>query len=209
MFPCGGTSRFHCFARVAHAKQRVQNALFRPAKPNVVSGDCVMKVLAVFDERNYELQWKRLQRSAARAVIVQNGTIALVRSIKEGYYKFPGGGIEQGETHLQALARETLEETGLNIRMDSVGEIGIIREVRKSVFEDAVIFDQTSYYYSASVDDTLSPVSLDAYEAESGYTLEWTDIRTAYETNTFLGGKYKTKFILREAFVLGALLWIS
>lgn len=36
-------------------------------------------------------------------------------SAKEGEYKIPGGGMEAGETYVEALAREVKEETGLFI----------------------------------------------------------------------------------------------
>lgn len=165
-----------------------------------------MKVLTVIDDENYDPNWKRLKRSAVRAVIVRGERIALVKSRKKGYYKFPGGGIESGETHLQTLCRETLEETGLTIKPDTMREIGLIREIRKSVSDEDTIFDQTSYYYFAEVEDDPDSVSLDEYEAELGYLLEWTDIQSAYETDMELGGNYDSKFILREAFVLGVLL---
>ncbi len=167
-----------------------------------------MKILTVFDDKNYNSQWEKIERCAVRAVIVKNGKIALVKSRKQGYYKFPGGGIEKSETQIQALCRETLEEAGLKIKIDSVRELGMIHEIRKSVFEENVIFDQTSYYYFADADDSPGSVSLDGYEAESGYRLEWADIKTAYDTDMELGDQYESKFILREAFVLGLLLGI-
>jgi len=165
-----------------------------------------MEVLAVFDDGNFDPEWKRIERSAVRAVIVRDGKVALVKSGKEGYFKFPGGGIERGETHVQTLCRETMEEAGLKIRAGSVREIGMIREIRKSISGENEIFDQTSYYYFADVEDSPGSVSLDGYEAELGFVPEWVDIKEAYETDAELGRHYRSKFILREAFVLGMLL---
>ncbi len=167
-----------------------------------------MKVLAVFDDRNYDSQWTRTERSAMRAVIVKNGKIALVKNRREGYYKFPGGGTENGETRIQTLCRETFEEAGLKIKPGSVREIGMIHEIRRSVFEENEIFDQKSYYYYADVEGPPDSVCPDGYEAEPGTMLEWVDIKTAYETNVELGNRYETKFILREAFILGTLLGV-
>ena len=65
-----------------------------------------------------------LSREAARAVIMQNNAVALIKSEASGFYKFPGGGVEEGETHIDALVRETLEETGLTIIRHSISELG-------------------------------------------------------------------------------------
>jgi 8-oxo-dGTP diphosphatase len=56
-----------------------------------------------------------------RAIIIDDRKIALIQRIKgdKTYYIFPGGGVEEGETILQALHREMKEELGIEI---SVGE---------------------------------------------------------------------------------------
>ena len=82
-----------------------------------------MKVIAVFDDKDYDENWSRFTRRAVRAVIIKNNRIALVKCEKEGYYKFPGGGIKNGESHLETLIRETSEETGLQIIPDSIKEL--------------------------------------------------------------------------------------
>ena len=52
------------------------------------------------DHRDYLESWERIERNAVRAVIRKDNLIALVKSKKEGFYKFPGGGIEPGEEHI-------------------------------------------------------------------------------------------------------------
>ena len=71
-----------------------------------------------------------------RAIIVKDGKVALIKSLKENQYKFPGGGIEDGESHIDILIRETKEETGLIIKLNSIKECGFIHEIRKSIFND-------------------------------------------------------------------------
>jgi len=55
----------------------------------------------------------------------------LVHSKKYGYLKFPGGGIESGEDHVQALCREVREETGLEVIPDSIREFGYVPRRQK------------------------------------------------------------------------------
>lgn len=129
-----------------------------------------MKELAIFDDKNYGQNANRIKREAVRAVIVKDGAVALVKSLKENYYKFPGGGIEENENHIDTLIRETKEETGLNIRPETVVELGLIREIRKSVYNDDV-FEQNSYYYFAEVSDNLESQQLTDAEKELQYVL--------------------------------------
>jgi ADP-ribose pyrophosphatase YjhB (NUDIX family) len=46
-----------------------------------------------------------------RGIIIENGKIVLIERVKgdKTYYIFPGGGVEEGETILQALHREMKE----------------------------------------------------------------------------------------------------
>jgi 8-oxo-dGTP diphosphatase len=53
------------------------------------------------------------------AIIVDQGRVLMVRRrVKEGQlsWQFPAGGIEPGETPEEAAVRETLEETGLEVK---------------------------------------------------------------------------------------------
>lgn len=164
-----------------------------------------MKTIKIFDEKNYDTSWQRVEREAVRAVILRGNKIAMVRSRKEGFYKFPGGGIEADETHLKAVIRETEEETGLQVIPGSVKELGIVWEIRKGLFGEE-IFDQKSYYYLAEVLDEVKEQKLDKYEQELGYELVWEDLKKAYEINMELGQKYETTFIIRESYILEYLL---
>ncbi|WP_037606535.1 NUDIX hydrolase [Streptacidiphilus rugosus] len=58
------------------------------------------------------------QQGVAVAVVVSNGKVLLVRRrVTEGElsWQFPGGGIEDDESPAEAAARETYEETGLDV----------------------------------------------------------------------------------------------
>lgn len=60
---------------------------------------------------------------AVSAVVQDNqGRILLIRRSDNGKYSIPGGGLEAGETVAQAVVREVLEETGIEVDVtDLVG----------------------------------------------------------------------------------------
>ncbi len=59
-------------------------------------------------------------RYGAVAVIVRSGRLLVIRRSQQvvapGYFCFPGGGIEAGETEIQALVRELREELNCEVR---------------------------------------------------------------------------------------------
>jgi 8-oxo-dGTP pyrophosphatase MutT (NUDIX family) len=68
-----------------------------------------------------------LERSAVRVVLLDEaGRVLLFRAIlasrlEKGWWELPGGGIDPGETYVQAAVREIREETGLEIEPGQVG----------------------------------------------------------------------------------------
>lgn len=163
-----------------------------------------MRVIKIADKRDYLDSWDKIERSSVRAIIMKNDKIALVYSIKEGFYKFPGGGIEEDEEHIETLMRETLEETGLHIIENTIKEFGFYVECRKSLYEDA-IFEHKSYYYSAEVNDIVSAINLDEYEKELEYELRWVEIQDAIKTNKAFKNNEEYTYITRETTVLNEL----
>ena len=165
-----------------------------------------MKVIGELDAKDYQPGWPVFLREAVRAIIFRGDQIAMAYSEVEHYYKFPGGGIEPGESHLEALLREVREETGLRIRPETVREYGVVREKRKSTIEPEKIFEQRSCYYTAEVEAAAGAQNLDDYEAELGYHLVWTDLPNAREANLERAAAPKFDLLRREAYVLGLLL---
>lgn len=58
-------------------------------------------------------------RTRAAAILIQHDQIALIERHRAGrhYFSFPGGGMDEGETPEQAVAREVHEELGLRVRV--------------------------------------------------------------------------------------------
>lgn len=142
-----------------------------------------MRELAVYDYRNYKENGTVGRRPSVRGIIISDGRIAAVHSLKYDYYKFPGGGIDGGESHLETLVREVKEEVGLTVLPDTVREFGVVIRKEKGKIDD--IFLQENYYYLCGVDSTVMPQKLDDYEEDERFVLEWVDPQTFIETNLY------------------------
>ncbi len=161
-----------------------------------------MKFNKVIDLNDYQETWRHSPRTAVRAIIFHDDKLVMVKSMKVGYYKFPGGGSEPGETHIDTLSREVYEEVGLTVIPASACLLGKVRELRKSTKWPELVFDHTSYYYLAKVSESVGKQHLDDYEKDLQFKRFEVDIKTAYEVNMQLGRLDGNKNILREAYVL-------
>ena len=162
-----------------------------------------MKQLFKIDLKDYDESYRRFKRPSVRGVIIADNKVAMVYSHKYDYYKFPGGGIENNEDHIETLKREVLEEIGLTVLDDSVRELGSVIRIQKSRFEDNVIFYQENFYYLCDVENSVKTQSLDEYELDEGFTLKYVYPNEAIQTNrTHEHGDYDLILIEREARVL-------
>lgn len=143
-----------------------------------------MRQIYCSDLKDYDDLDNKYLRVACRAIIIKDNKLAMIKGKKFNELKFPGGGLEQDETHLECLMREVVEETGLIIDVLTQTPFGLVTEIRKSTIEVDTIFQMNSYYYTVSLDDTkLGKTNLDPYEIEHGYELIWVDIHDAITTN--------------------------
>ena len=162
-----------------------------------------METLFVLDKKDYDPAWRKSVRPSVRAVIRRGERIAMVYSRKYDYYKFPGGGIEQGEDHISALVREVGEETGLSVIPESVRDFGLVIRINSSNKEPETIFSQENYYYLCETEDRAGEQSLDAYEDEEGFCLRYILPQEGMEVNrTHDHQGYDDALIEREAGVL-------
>lgn len=140
-----------------------------------------MKLLFEIDKKDYDPNGTVGIRPSVRGIIVRDGKIALVHSLKYDYYKFPGGGAENGESHLETLIREVGEELGLTVIPESVREYGMVHRKQKGNIEE--IFVQDNYYYLCSAEEEIDSQNLDDYEADERFTLEFVTASTAIDVN--------------------------
>ena len=91
-----------------------------------------MRLLFEMDKKDYSDCTHTFTRNSARSIIIKNGKIAMIHSRKYDYYKFPGGGIENGEDPIEAMIRETQEEAGLKVIPGTIKEYGYVHRIQKS-----------------------------------------------------------------------------
>ncbi len=102
-------------------------------------------------------------RQAVRAIVFDTTQgVFLLNVSASAYHKLPGGGVKQGESYEEALARELLEEIGAKAHI--VGEVGKIVEHR-----ERYNFTQTSYCYIAKQYGDLVAPELEENELAEGF----------------------------------------
>lgn len=150
-------------------------------------------------------EYKMKYRTAVKAVIMQDHKILLMHS-NRGDYKFPGGGVEEGETLPGALIREVAEETGY-IHCVVKEPLGIVVQRHLDVFEDDAFFEMTSHYFQCELTDRERiPQQLEEYESELDMKPKWITLDEAIEGNEKLMDQFdNNRWSKRENYVLGEL----
>lgn len=152
------------------------------------------------------LNGKTVHRTAVRGVIQRGGNLLMIFSAAVGDYKFPGGGVDAGESHVQALAREIQEECGAEL--SHIGaEIGAVIEYALAEEPEFDTFKMTSHYYRCDVAGGFGSQKLDDYERELGFAPVWVSIEDAIRQNkSLLHSVNAPEWLRREIFVLEYLL---
>ena len=158
-----------------------------------------MRLLFEMDKKDYEYCTHRFVRNSARSIIIRDGKIAMIHSLKYDYYKFPGGGIENGENPVEAMIRETREEAGLVVKPETVTEYGYVHRIQRSDMDSSECFVQDNYYYLCKAEPEAVRQNLDAYEAQETYTLEYVTPLMAIQKNRSVGASpYNPMMFERE-----------
>ena len=145
-------------------------------------------------------------RLAARGIVVrEDGKIAVFYKSNKKEYKLPGGGLEGEEEPEEAFKRETLEETGCEVKI--IECLGITEE-----YKSLNNFKQISYVFVGKVLNDEKQLNLTEKEMDEGAKLLWETPEKALELITksyseIVASKYDsvyaTKFVvLRDRKIL-------
>jgi len=143
-----------------------------------------------------------ISREAVRAVVSRENKLLMVRT-NWGSYSFPGGGVQSGESHEEALCREVSEETGYVL--SRVGDkLGEAIERRADRCDAGAVFYMESHYYQCEVSGVMTARQLEDYEAALGLEAVWIDLESALVANeTLLNGTgHVHPWVYRETNVL-------
>ncbi len=166
-----------------------------------------MRLLFEMDMKDYGECTHSFRRDSARSIIIINGKVGMIHSRKYDYYKFPGGGIENGEDPIEAMIRETQEEAGLTVIPETVKEYGYVHRIQRSDKDPSECFVQDNYYYLCDAADGLVSQDLDEYEKKESYQLEYIEPSLAIEKNRSVkDSPYNRMMFEREARVLEMLM---
>lgn len=113
------------------------------------------------------------ERRASRAIVFdKQGNVALCHAVNKKYHKLPGGGIEEGESIIDAARREVSEEIGCAI--ENVRELGAVEE-----FRGQFSLHQISYCFLADLSGAKGTPHLEVDEIEDGFKTIWVPLAEA------------------------------
>lgn len=131
-------------------------------------------------------------RIAARGIVVDGENVALIKVSKLGFYKLPGGGVEDGETPEIAFKREIMEEVGCDC--DIIWSLGEIVEYR-----DDFKLKQTSHIFVSDLVGEVGSNHLEPDEVAEGFEVMWvTPVEAIKVLQSSTPIDYEGKFIIKR-----------
>lgn len=119
-----------------------------------------------------------LERRAVKGIAVRGSEVLLLRAAETGALKFPGGGVEPGESDLDCLRRELDEECGVPLL--SVGAVlGDVVQLARPQEPEYDVFRMVSRYVHCTVGEATGVQRLDEYEQRLGLAPVWVDVARA------------------------------
>jgi 8-oxo-dGTP diphosphatase len=139
--------------------------------------------LGVIKSEIIPLNARYTYRTAVRAIVFDKHTncVGLLNITKRGYYKLPGGGVEDGEELQEALAREIQEEIGVQEVKLLTDNTATILEIKygESIGNDDGQAEIQLSYCAIVLFIKGGENNLTDEELEKGANMEWIDIEKA------------------------------
>lgn len=124
-----------------------------------------------------------IKEKSCGAVIINENKVLLVKQ-NLGHISFPKGHVEARETEEETAFREVLEETGLEVEIDSSVKKTITYSPKENVIKDAV-------YFKAKVKNgVIKP------QIEEISEVIWSNINDAFNLITYKDDKEVLKFFV-------------
>ena len=160
-----------------------------------------MELLFEIDKKDYDPNGEVFSRPSARAIIIQDGKIAVIYSRKNQFYKIPGGGVESGEDNITAMIREVKEEVGLTVKPETIKEFGYVHRIQRGKHEP--VFVQDNFYYWCDVENSQELPQYSDAEMREEFVPVFVDIAKAIRVNEeFVKENSLNSMIERELRVL-------
>lgn len=160
-----------------------------------------MELLFEIDKKDYDPNGEVFSRPSARAIIIQDGKIAVIYSRKNQFYKIPGGGVESGEDNITAMIREVKEEVGLTVKPETIREFGYVHRIQRGKHEP--VFVQDNFYYWCDVENSQELPQYSDAEMREEFVPVFVDIAKAIRVNEeFVKENSLNSMIERELRVL-------
>ncbi|GAA1613486.1 NUDIX domain-containing protein [Kribbella sancticallisti] len=156
-------------------------------------------------DRNLDLTARTVQRTAVRGVLFRGDEVLLLAS-RHGDYKFPGGGVERGESMPAALIREFEEECGLT-GVEVGLALGTTVEYLRAAEPEYEVFKMISHYFYCSGTGDFGSQALEGYESELELEPRWVTVADALQANQSVqaAGVGVMRWLVRETQVLSHL----
>jgi 8-oxo-dGTP pyrophosphatase MutT (NUDIX family) len=140
------------------------------------------------------------RRDAVRAIVLDDvARLLLLAEAGGSGLKFPGGGVQPGESDLEALERELREETGY--ALGAVHGLAVVVDERRPGLEAGVDLVMQSRYYRVSVGE-LGSTALEDDERALGLAVVRLTVPEAVERQRGHAGSDPQPWAQRELAVL-------